>query len=1003
MAISIADTSGPFLDPILPMPNLKKSAPIKQSFLHRLGLRKWLAKESKGPQNTPAPRPPSPVPPPLPLPLAAPPPPIEPRRPVKRPDHESSDIKDNSDDKYGIAPPQRRSVNNVNLSFAAEGDLETQKAERRELLTPSEKTEKSHRRAISADYRRPLSSVRTRSSRALSAPRSSAPDFSWDDNSYLTTRASFRNCSPILDNCDTPTYADTASGYGEDFEHVLQLELDKKWILNLSLRFRDRSDREKFFITYAEAPNRWRRVTVTCDYRDAEPDSLEQDLKELRFHRDKNARIYEAIRDSIDEIEFYDTVTNLKLQTHEGRLHVHVTEDINEVIPYPPISSIAHLSPPLIPESHIAFHSHLSGFVYHVKLNGENYVKKEITGPDTVEEFLYEINALHALLDSDCVIKFKGILVDDSVTVVKGLLLDFASQGSLADLFFDYKGKIEWIRRERWARQIIKGLADIHEAGFVQGDFTVSNVVVDTNDDAKIIDINRRGCPIGWEPPEFTKKIESKQRISMYIGVKSDLFQLGMTLWAMAMEEDEPGAQPRPLNIPGDLKIPDYFRNIVHICLNPRPQNRLSAKELLTLFPQDLPNHALEKFLEYPEQDSGNFITTQRCDVADSDVCHHNHQPDGFWEQPADSIHIHSLPNSNRSLDSDVHSNVALHLTTTRRTSANSTQYDTTRLQDEVLDDHVLPFPVGDLYCPDEASLSVEPTDNHPNLEDFTQCELDPNNSRNPFSCQSVLNTGVFPIQQETQFDSLEPGSQATCPKIIVSETKELPEVLTGVGGHIPYSFENPFILSNGKSKARRVYSDPDLLSKTYPAGATSSSEEATADSGDLSSAACHKPTPQVLYASDFNNLLLSKLPINPAFTAYSTAKADLGLSAHRLATRISFVDKDSISAMQLDTPSIPSDDLFTSNLPINPCIDDIRRYSKRYSSSHDSLLTSQLPISPAFRASLLQQARSSNNDQVLNIPSSLCINELSSSDALPANDLFTSNLPLNPAYTSGS
>jgi hypothetical protein len=33
----------------------------------------------------------------------------------------------------------------------------------------------------------------------------------------------------------------------------------------------------------------------------------------------------------------------------------------------------------------------------------------------------------------------------------------------------------------------------------------------------------------------------------MYIGVKTDLFQLGMTLWALAMEEDEPERQPRPL------------------------------------------------------------------------------------------------------------------------------------------------------------------------------------------------------------------------------------------------------------------------------------------------------------------------------------------------------------------------------------------------------------------------------------------------------------------------
>lgn len=123
----------------------------------------------------------------------------------------------------------------------------------------------------------------------------------------------------------------------------LRDELDTRWILNLSMHFRDKSDREKFFVTYAETPNHWRRVTISCDYRNAEPGSLEMDLKELQFQRDKSMQIYESIRDSLPEIQFYDTVTNLKLETTDGRLHVHVTEDVNEIIPYPPRYTVAHI------------------------------------------------------------------------------------------------------------------------------------------------------------------------------------------------------------------------------------------------------------------------------------------------------------------------------------------------------------------------------------------------------------------------------------------------------------------------------------------------------------------------------------------------------------------------------------------------------------------------------------------------------------------------------------
>ncbi|KAI2483109.1 SPS1 Serine-threonine protein kinase [Pyrenophora tritici-repentis] len=381
---------------------------------------------------------------------------------------------------------------------------------------------------------------------------------------------------------------------GEDIDHDrLQEELEAKWILNLSMHFRDMSDREKFFVTFAEEPNRWRRVTVSCDYRHLEPDSLEADLKTLHYQRDKSSRIYEAIRDSLPAIQFYDTVTNLKLETADGRLHVHVTEDVNEIIPYPASSSIDHLDCKRFRENAVSFDSHISGFVYKVSVNNRTYIKKEIPGPDAVEEFLYEINALVSLQESKSVIRFEGVIVDEQNELIKGLLISYAEQGALVDMIYDFKptGQLYWARRERWARQIIEGLSEIHEAGFVQGDFTLSNIVIDNDDNAKIIDINRRGCPVGWEPPELAKLIESGQRISIYIGVKSDLYQLGMVLWALAEQQDEPERQPRPLvrslDRPG-TDVPVYFRDIIRACLSDTPRARPSATTLLKWFPEDM-------------------------------------------------------------------------------------------------------------------------------------------------------------------------------------------------------------------------------------------------------------------------------------------------------------------------------------------------------------------------------------------------------------------------------
>lgn len=493
----------------------------------------------------------------------------------------------------------------VGVGLPRPATFKRQNSERREHLEPVNPSH-GEKRALSQNRQRTLSLGRPRARSSpppFPCPRISAPAVTHSNDfpelSHANTAPSHSEepeappegadgLNGEVRKAPSQTFSEELppSSYGDEERDQLNAELDSRWILNLSMHFRDKSDREKFFITFAQEPTLWRRVTVSCDYRRAEPDSLEMDLKELQFQRDKSAQIYESIRDSLPDIQFYDTVTNLKLETTDGRLHVHVTEDVNEIIPYPPISSVSHLTDAkLIRESEIAFDSHLSGFVYRVNYRNRDFIKKEIPGPDTVDEFLYETNALYSIRDSQSVVDFKGIIVDDKRKVVKGVLIDFAEQGALVDLIYDHKGKLELSRRLRWAKQVVQGLAEIHEAGFVQGDLTLSNVVIDKDDNAKIIDINRRGCPVGWEPPEIAAKIASNQRISMYIGVKSDLYQLGMTLWGIAAQEDEPERCDRPLDVDGPLSgVPPWYREIVQICLSERPQDRLSAKELEKLF-----------------------------------------------------------------------------------------------------------------------------------------------------------------------------------------------------------------------------------------------------------------------------------------------------------------------------------------------------------------------------------------------------------------------------------
>lgn len=529
------------------------------------------------------------------------------------------------DDSILSSPPQQAEADQISIarrisrkaipSLPRPGTFKRQQSELRDRLEPV-KAISHERRAFSVDPRRGGSAKGS----ALSIPRTSAPVLMSTAGETATLLDEEQESKILYSTTQLPPTnvpEEFAPTFADVFDDDLEEELEKRWILNLSMHFRDRSNREKFFVTFAETLTHWRRVTISLDYRGAAPNSLESELQQTQYQRDKSAKIYEAIRESLPDIQFYDTVTNLKLQTESERLHVHVTEDIHEVIQFPPVSAVNHLYCRKVKENEIVFDSHLSGFVYKVTVDGQVYIKKEIPGPDTVEEFLYEVNALHRLSDSDSVIQFGGIITDNDGCYLKGLLISFAEKGALIDVLYDGKGGLSWSRRERWAKQIVRGLSEIHEAGFVQGDFTLSNIVIDGKDKAKIIDINRRGCPVGWEPPEIAALIESKQRISMYIGVKSDIFQLGMVLWAIAMQEDEPEMQRRPLTLAtASEEIPNYYKALVGLCLSDDPRKRCHTTSLLNMFPEMEDDIPCRTFEITPNSDQAQAVARDNVDMS---------------------------------------------------------------------------------------------------------------------------------------------------------------------------------------------------------------------------------------------------------------------------------------------------------------------------------------------------------------------------------------------------
>lgn len=253
---------------------------------------------------------------------------------------------DQQDDvKSGII---RRVSRNVVPGLPRAQTFKRQQSELRDNLEPVQQTP-AERRAVSMDRRMHTS---TTPSLSQSNPRTSAPDFihhamsatasvpslpaSHVDEKMIDGLSDVDEIRPEWEIphgmphiSDALSMTDAHSITTSQYDAMIHDELERIWILNLSMHFRDKSKREKFFVTYREHETLWRRVTISLDYRNAPQNSLEMELVHTKFQRDKSAKIYEAIRESLADIQFYNTVTNLKLQTTEGRLHVHVVEDVN--------------------------------------------------------------------------------------------------------------------------------------------------------------------------------------------------------------------------------------------------------------------------------------------------------------------------------------------------------------------------------------------------------------------------------------------------------------------------------------------------------------------------------------------------------------------------------------------------------------------------------------------------------------------------------------------------
>lgn len=248
-------------------------------------------------------------------------------------------------------------------------------------------------------------------------------------------------------------------------------------------------------------------------------------------------------------------------------------------------------------------------------LNGRIVVETRFANAIPSCELIYNIRVLHCMRDYDLFRRLIGVVVDEEKMQLKGFLLDYpgASRG------LEQMARVEgtpWHQRERWARQLVQGVHQLHSNGFVAGKLlnNRSPVLIDATQTLQFWWLKHRfqpGQSMGdWYPPEF-RYVQSMSRNLReedcpHVTSKADIFKLGSALWRLAENSSQIGTNPACIrarcgerggvcNCPQHFEtidlpplpesIPSYYRKIVSACRAEDPNDRPAARVLLNMFP----------------------------------------------------------------------------------------------------------------------------------------------------------------------------------------------------------------------------------------------------------------------------------------------------------------------------------------------------------------------------------------------------------------------------------
>jgi serine/threonine protein kinase len=360
------------------------------------------------------------------------------------------------------------------------------------------------------------------------------------------------------------------------------------------------SGSNKAYILYEADPlvyDSGKMFSVAYRHNENDPDCVENKLLVAKYDfgvNSKDDRILDALFQLYPHfpspLALYDTITRITLETIDGKLTATVDEDLDAIIHYPSVpSSLSHI--PTVPIMELKNIFPLCMDVDRVEWQGQSYAFKRVS--ESPEGTLHELAIIAQLSPSPYIVNLTAIVVNYHHNI-RGFLTPFMRCGNLENVFRDARNDLgladdddadafDWPLKLSWAHQITHAVVDLHAISAYNGDLKPQNVLIDSSGHAILIDFLPMGISDEFAAPELVEISHRPHNdgitLESVLSTPADVYSLGLVLWAVAEEKWRGMRTP----VWREEKTPDWYRDIVTICLDLSPEARPSSTEVLKL------------------------------------------------------------------------------------------------------------------------------------------------------------------------------------------------------------------------------------------------------------------------------------------------------------------------------------------------------------------------------------------------------------------------------------